>query len=51
MEDGFFRVARHSMDFHHSCNGHRRAPMLRADALQFSILFARAYNAPHIAEG
>jgi hypothetical protein len=23
MEDGFFRVARHSMDFHHPCNGHR----------------------------
>jgi hypothetical protein len=29
----------------------RRAPMLCADALQFSISFARAYNAPHIEEG
>jgi hypothetical protein len=45
MEDGFFCVVRHSMDFHHSCNGHRCAPMLLADALQSSISFARAYNA------
>jgi len=29
----------------------RRAPMRFADAFQFSISFAHAYNAPHIAEG
>jgi hypothetical protein len=27
------------------------SPTLFANALQFSISFARAYNAPHIAEG
>jgi hypothetical protein len=37
MEDGFFRVARHSMTFTIRATDTGRAPMLRADALQFSI--------------
>src|SRR6476660_5826792 len=32
-EDVFLRVARHSMEFHHSCSGRRRAPMPFANAL------------------
>jgi hypothetical protein len=50
--DRLFYIARHSTDFHRLRSmdtGVRRT--LRADSRKFPILFARAYNAPHIAEG